>query len=389
MESSSSLLPSQWSNLPLDILELISNCLDHDGSSDTVDLICLRSVCATWRLFLPLSDNKNSLSKFPKYLPFWSSSSSSTSGFFILKQSSVYKLEAPLMNSSTWLVKLQETTSPGKMRVLDLFSNDRISFLPEKFPENIDLQEFHVRLVRRAYRMEYANNGGGEMSSCFWSLNSEKVVILSSGEEGSATAIMAIHSGGKLGFLKSGNEERWRILDNSWNVIYEDIMMLHRENCCIVVDDKGKTVIYDVDFKVSDLGHLAEGLVGGGGHKKHLVEPPGGEVLLVDKYVKRVWSISEQSKSAVEFRVYKLNREEKRWEEVRELGDVALFIGDDCSYSVQIPARDFAGGCIFYKDYRNGGRSRGVCCDGDGLFNVDFEMQGNFVFPIKPNCFGP
>lgn len=376
---SSSLLPSQWSNLPLDILELIYGRLDYDDSSDTVDLLCLRSVCATWRLFLPLSNNNknNPLSKFPNYLPFWSSSSSS-SGFFILKQSSVYKLEAPL-NPSTWLVKLQEI-SPGKMRVLDLFSNDRICFLPEKFPEKIDLQDFHVRLVRRAYRMEYANNGG-EMS-CFWSFNSDKVVILSSGED---SAIMAIHSGGKLGFLKSGDDERWRILDNSWNVIYEDIM-LYRNNCCIVVDDKGKTVIYDVDFKVSD---LADGLVGGGGHKKHLVEYSGGEVLLVDKYVKHVWCKSEFSKTAVEFRVYKLKREEKRWEEVRELGDVALFIGDDCSFSVQIPAGDFAGGFIFYKDYRNGGRSRGICRDGDGVFNVDYEMQGDFVFPIKPKCFGP
>ncbi|XP_006281434.2 putative F-box protein At5g60060, partial [Capsella rubella] len=371
---SSSLLPSQWSDLPLDILELISGRLDHGGSSDAVDLLCLRSVCATWRLCLPLSDNnkKNRLSKFPEYLPFWSSSSPA-SGFFVLKQSSIYKLEAPL-NPSTWLVKLQET-SPGKMRVLDLFSNDRICFLPDKFPGKIDLQEFHVRLVRRAYRMEYANNGGGEMS-CFWSLSSEKVVIFSSGE---CSAIMAIHSGGKLGYLKSGDEERWRILDNSWNVIYEDILLYREESYCIVVDDKGKTVIYDVDFKVSD---LADGLVGGGGHKKHLVEYPGGEVLLVDKYVKHVWCKSENSKSAVEFRVYKLKREEKRWEEVRELGDVALFIGDDCSFSVQIPAGDSAGGCIFYRDYRNGGRSRRICSDGDGVFNVDISYKAQIFGPI-------
>jgi len=130
------------------------------------------------------------------------------------------------------------------MRVLDLFSNDRICFLPENFPSKIDLQEFHVRLVRRTYRMEYENNCGGAVP-CFWSLNSDKVVILSSGED---SAIMAIHSGGKLGFLKSGNDEKWKILDNSWNVIYEDIM-LYKDNRCIVVDDKGKTVIYDVDSR--------------------------------------------------------------------------------------------------------------------------------------------
>ncbi|KAL1208564.1 putative F-box protein [Cardamine amara subsp. amara] len=382
----SSLLPCKWSDLPLDILELISDHLDDD-SSDTIDLICLRSVCATWRLSLPLSNN-NPLSKFPKHLPFWSSSSSSSSssspssGFFILKQSNVYKLEAlhKTFNPNSWLVKLHEI-SPGKMQVLDLFSNDRVCYLPENFPENIDLQTFRVRLVRRVYRMEYKNNGGGEIS-CFWSLKSDKVVILSSGEE---SALMAIHSGGKLGFLRNGNDERWRILDNSWNVIYEDIM-LYGENC-IVVDDKGKTVIYDVDFNVSD---LAEGLVGGGGHKKHLVEYSGGEVLLVDKYVKHVWCKSEFSKSAVEFRAYKLKREEKRWEEVKELGDVALFIGDDCSFSVQIPAGDLAGGFIFYKDYRNGGRSRGICSDSDGVFNVQYEIQGSdFLFPIKPKVLGP
>lgn len=378
----SSLLPSQWSDLPLDILELISDRLDDDDSSETVDLLCLRSVCATWRISLPLSNNNknNPLSKFPKHLPFWSSSSSS-SGFFTVKQSNVYELEAPSIPNTSWLVKLQET-SPGKMRVLDLFSNDKICFLPENFPENIDLQESHVRLVRRAYRMEYANNGGGGEMSCFWSLNSDKAVIFSSGED---SAIIAIHSGGKLGFLKKGNDERWRILDNSWNLIYEDIM-LYGENC-IVVDDKGKTVIYDVDFKVAE---FAQGVAGGGGHKKHLVEYSCGEVLLVDKYVKHVWCKSEFPKSAVEFRVYKLKREEKRWEEVKELGDVALFIGDDCSFSVEIPAGDLAGGFIFYKDYRNEGRCRGICSDGNGVFNVEYEIQGgDFVFPIKPKYLGP
>ncbi|KAL0673189.1 hypothetical protein Bca4012_001170 [Brassica carinata] len=357
---SSLLLRYQWSDLPLDLLELISDRL-NDGSSDTVDRLCLRSVCATWRRSLPLSNkNTNPLCKFPPLLPFWSSSSS---GFFILKQSSVYKLEA----SQSWLVKLQET-SPGKMRVLDLFSNDRICFKPENFPEKIDLRESHVRLVRRSYRVEYANKGGGEMSS-FWSLSSDKVVVLSSRGH---SAVIAIHSGGKLGFLKSGDDERWRILDNSWNVTYEDIMS-YGENC-IVVDDKGRTVIYDVEFKVSD---LAEGLPGGGGHKKHLVECHGGEVFLVDKYVKHVWCKSEFSKSAVEFRVYKLKREEKRWEEVRELGDVALFIGEDCSFSVEIMDGDLAGGgCIFYRDYRNGGRSRGVYSDGDGVFNMELKDAG-------------
>ncbi|KAJ4866772.1 putative F-box protein [Raphanus sativus] len=304
---SSLVLCSQWSDLPLDLLEQISDCINA-VSSDTVDLLCLRS--------------------------------------------------------------LQET-SPGKMRVLDLFSNDRLCCLPENFPGKIDLRESHVRLVRRAYRVEYANKGGGEMSS-FWSLSSDKVVVLSS--RGHSAAVMAIHSGGKLGFLKSGDDESWRILDNSWNVTYEDIMAYGKN--CIVVDDKGKTVIYDVEFKVSE---LAEGLAGGGGHKKHLVECYGGEVLLVDKYVKHVWCKSDFSKSAVEFRVYKLKKEEKRWEEVRELGrDVALFIGEDCSFSIETMDGDAGGGCIFYKDYRNGGRSRGVYSDGEGVFNVELKDAGKY-----------
>lgn len=90
------------------------------------------------------------------------------------------------------------------MRVLDLFSNDKLCFLPDKFPGKVDLQEFHVRLIGRAYRVEYANNGGGEFSS-YWSLNSDKVVILSSGED---SALIAIHCGGKLGFLKNGKKRK-------------------------------------------------------------------------------------------------------------------------------------------------------------------------------------
>ncbi|CAN8252672.1 unnamed protein product [Cochlearia groenlandica] len=368
MDSSSLLLllrlPHQWSDLPLDLLELISNRLKDDASSSshTVNLISLRSVCATWRLSLPLSN------KYPKQVPFWSSSSSV---FFILKQSIVYKIESR-HNKTRFLVKLQETY-PMKMQVLDLFSSDRLCFSPKNIPQSIDFHEFRVRSIRKAYRLEHANNNNGGETSRFWSLSSDKVVVLSS-KEASFSSIMAIHSGGKLGFLRIGDEdERWRILDDSWNKIYEDIISYGGEESCVVVDDKGKTVIYDVGFEVKE---LADGLEGGGGHKKHLVEY-SGEVLLVDKYVRHIWSEEKTESLSVEFRVYKLKREDKRWEVVRELrGDLALFIGEDCSFAVEIPARGLVGGCVYYRDYRNGGRIRGACSNGYGVFNV---AKGDFV----------
>lgn len=237
--------------------------------------------------------------------------------------------------------------------------------------EKIDLWEFYVRLVCKVYCVEYVNKGGGEMFF-FWLLSFDKVVVLFLWEY---LVVIVIYSGGKLGFLKNGDDEIWKILDNLWNVIYEDIIM-YGENC-IVVDDKGKIVIYDVEFKVFD---LVEGLVGGGGYKKYFVECYGGEVLFVDKYVKYVWCKLEFLKFVVEFRVYKLKREEKRWEEVRELRrDVVLFVGEDCFFFVEIMDGDLVGGgCIFYRDYRNGGRSRGVYSDGDGVFNMELKDVGKF-----------
>ena len=55
---------------------------------------------------------------------------------------------------------------------------------------------------------------------------------------------------------------------------------------------------------------------------------------------------------AVRFDVFRLHEREKKWVEVRNLGDRVLFLGEDCAFSAS--ASDLCignGNCVIFRDY--------------------------------------
>ena len=112
----------------------------------------------------------------------------------------------------------------------------------------------------------------------------------------------------------------------------------------------------------SNLNLVAEGVFGA--DKKFLVACEG-ELYLVDKHLSAdyqcelgVFDYDDDDEiyelgceRAVRFDVYRLEEEEKRWVEVRSLGDRVLFLGDDCAFSAS--ASDLGvdkGDCVVFRD---------------------------------------
>lgn len=87
-------------------------------------------------------------------------------------------------------------------------------------------------------------------------------------------------------------------------------------------------------------------------YKKYLVKSYGGELLLVRRYLdRRFGDIDRVTKT---FKVFKLSFDGPRWIEMKSLGDMALFVGDNASTSVS--ASNFPGclkNCIYFTHDKN------------------------------------
>ncbi|RHN66551.1 hypothetical protein MtrunA17_Chr3g0092331 [Medicago truncatula] len=124
----------------------------------------------------------------------------------------------------------------------------------------------------------------------------------------------------------------------------------------IAVDGTGRTVTVEPDLS---LELVAEAVFDGG--KKFLVESDG-ELLLVDKYFSSlndydVIDVDDDDYFGivmgrdVRFDVFRLDEREKKWVEVRNLGDRVLFLGEDCAFSAS--ALDLCignGNCVIFRD---------------------------------------
>jgi hypothetical protein len=135
---------------------------------------------------------------------------------------------------------------------------------------------------------------------------------------------------------------------------YDDVCVFNGRP--IAVDNNGRAVRVGPDLCL-DL--VAEAVFGG--DKKFLVESDG-ELLLVDKYLSCVGNCILSADGVdeigverdVRFDVFRLDEKEKKWVEVRNLGDRVLFLGEDCVFSASCNGNG-DGNCVIFMDdaYRN------------------------------------
>jgi len=390
---------ADWSQLPKDLLQLISSKLDSEFYQ-----LRFRSVCSSWRSSVP--KNHHHHLTLPSHLPTPSDSNNlhhSKTTTFPLSKRTIFLITPPTnhhqtLNNNPWLIKIGPD-SRDRTRLWNPLSRDKQ--LPLNSPHIINFNEHRVIDLGR----EFVIGNFNEYSSLYM----EKVVVLDAdmwGGKDRCSVLLTIHISGKIAFFRGG-DERWTIVPEMPSP-FDDVCVFKGRP--VAVDGTGRTVALRPDLSL-DL--VAEPVFGG--DKKFLVESDG-ELLLVDKYLScfrdgnfldhtnvpygdvnvvnfdvdddgEIFRIG--SERAVRFDVFRLDEKEKKWVEVRYLGDRVLFLGEECAFSAS--ASDLCignGNCVIFRDYvLNDFHSTDV---GNSVFHLDQRRISPLSdFPSYSKLFWP
>ncbi|KAF8030690.1 hypothetical protein BT93_D0006 [Corymbia citriodora subsp. variegata] len=342
---------AEWSQMPEELLRLI---VQHLNSQ--FDVLRFRSVCSSWRSSVTApSPSPFWRGGFPIILKRGGGSFNATWKGFLFKHT-ILLIGVPRSCDQTvpvptgWLVKIREDVPRG-MSLLNPLSLRTFPPLAKDSPMVLDLMNLRVLELGHEYVLEQLNcplnifsNHDLFMKTVFMSL-----------DNGNDFALLRIAEG-ELVMFKS-REKRWfPIQDMRWE--YDDVILFKGE--FYAVDHAGNIWVVGLDLGVTLIVQLYLE-----SHHMFLVESVG-ELLLV--YSESVyWDNGDGDFSELQLRikVYKLDmdREEKAWNEVKDLGDRVLFLGDKCAFSAS--AADLGGACrgnciIFMDPFKPPGASRDV-----------------------------
>ncbi|XP_031287367.1 F-box protein SKIP23-like [Pistacia vera] len=324
--------PTRWPTLPEHFLAVIVSRLH---SVD--DVLRLRSVCKSFRAIVP--------SPFQSLVPLLvqrtsfpiGPTPSRRCGHFLLTESTVYAIEplhevaSSAETTLTWLVKIEESDS-GEVRLKDPFNGFRFQKLCNKLPKSVNLLDYRIKEITRAYRLELGTIGKGTSR-----LYSNKVyqkstifVKVAVGTDVDKFAFMAIHRTRRLFVWKHGDEMLTQ-LDIAPND-FRDLIFHNKKFYALA--STGQTLIVDsMSFGVSTVSKL-DGLIG----RSYLLKS-SENLFMVNRDWEIEWEIEPLRWS---LKVFKLDEEKHEWVRVVDgLEDTVLFVGDDCSFSVS--AKEFAG----------------------------------------------
>jgi len=340
----SSLAPSMaeadWSELPKDLLNLISQRLDND-----LDLIRFRSVCSNW--------HSSSLPNHLKILPFKfpllkfsntdiididSINNKDNTSFCYLSKNTIFLVKPKQQQHEQtllpWLIRIVQS-SIGKTQLHHPLTLT-VSRDPFHFPHVLDLNKFSLLHLGCMFTVD----DNFPDSSPFNFMYLEKVAIVT--RQGKNPIVL-----GKVTYapqpplLKCG-DENWKVIPDM-SIEFGDICLF--KGRIYVVDKSGRTVMVGPDN--SNIHLVADPLVDGG-DIKFLVEREG-ELLLVDIY--ECFCFEFPGPDAIRVDVFKLDEKEKKWVKLTTLGDSVLFVGNECSFSAS--ASDLCvprGNCVVFID---------------------------------------
>ncbi|XP_057457123.1 F-box protein SKIP23-like [Lotus japonicus] len=352
--------PPDWSQLPAELLHLISQRLNSP-----LYLLRFRSVCSTWRhssasSFIPIHH-------FPfNFPPLSDHDHHDASSFSLTKRTVVLITPPPPPHHQTqtpWLVKIGEDLCDGDRTRTRLWHP---LFRGPHFPiyamRVLDFYNLSVLHIGNEFNLHHSPPSPSGHDSLYM----EKVVAATTYQgKQEVFVLLTIHISGKLALFRSGDES-WRIIPDM-PTPYDDVCVFNGRH--FAVDGTGRTVVVGLDSAL-DLVVVAEPVFGG--DKKFLVESEG-ELLLVDKHMSSNWfcgggeaADDEENdgdddngegvyrvgwERAVSFDVYRLDQKEKRWVEVTSLGDRVLFLGGECAFSASASdLRVCKGNCVVFKD---------------------------------------
>lgn len=220
-------------------------------------------------------------------------------------------------------------------------------------------------------------------------------VALSADKDASSFVLLTIHVSGKLVMYKSG-DKKWTVIDD-FPSPYDDVVC--KDGIFYAVDSTGRAVMVDLNpGSAPFVTPVAESVHGG--DKKYLVQS-AGDLLLVDMYLSggapdddfgynEGFQFYEDfdcymSERTVKFKVFKLDKETHRWEEMSSLGDRIVFLGDNTAFSAfasQINST-CKGNCIFFTDQFYCGKEEEE--EEGGVW----KSRGIGVFDMETGTIGP
>ncbi|XVF45602.1 hypothetical protein PTKIN_Ptkin02bG0219500 [Pterospermum kingtungense] len=330
---------ADWSKLPPELLTLIAKRL-----VTRFDVIRFRSVCSSWRsLYLPRPY------PLPKCLP------SNTRGRYEYSQvhitrDTLYLVRLPAgadhtaAASSCWVVNIREYTRCVKVGLLKPLFDSKVKPLPLNFPKVFDLTNFQVSELGHQFAVQYRVGIDHPVEEPQYATR-KKVALMWSGTN-SDDDFMMLTELGCLVYFRSGEKE-WTPLENLGYKV-DDFISFNGK--FYVIERNGRTVVVDQSLNVSFLEQF------GSPTTKKLLVQSGDNLLVVEMPFLVCCGPDAQfppnSSISVEFRIFRLDEEERKWNKMESLGDQILFLG--LNDAISASASEFywgKGNLIFYSRY--------------------------------------
>ncbi|KAL3722760.1 hypothetical protein ACJRO7_035031 [Eucalyptus globulus] len=332
---------AEWSQMPEDLLRLIARRLDTQ-----FDVLRLRSVCSSWRSSVAPSPNPFRRGRIP--IISHGGDPDDCTGVYLLPKRTIFLVGVPR-------------------------SCDRTDF-----PRVLDLMNMRVLELGHEYVLQDTHYHG--YSDDYDIIDTNKVAFLCLDNENDFALLRTVDYG-MLAMLKS-REKRWSNVQDMPSP-YHGMILFKGE--FYAVDRAGRTVVVGLDLSVTLIAQLNFH-----GSEKFLVESVG-ELLLVNRYLSHdtenvhdgmVAELADNfdcfmRERTLRCKVYKLDREEEVWNEVKDLGDRVLFLGEGCTFSAS--AADLGAckeNCIFFVDPDGGIAAM-------SLPIVVYDMESGIFVPIE------
>ncbi|XVF76372.1 hypothetical protein PTKIN_Ptkin13bG0261200 [Pterospermum kingtungense] len=343
---------ADWSQLPPELLALIAKRLDT-----RFDVLRFRSVCFSWRSsfppkLYPLPTKLPLQTIFPfKYCP--------EVGDIMID--TIFLVRCPTTTACR-VVNVREYTHCAKMRLLKPLLDYEARRLVFKVPKVLDLMNFQVIELGHQF-LVLTPNGSPKIfidkAAFLWSnTNTNDFMMLTLIEHQELCVVSSI----------SGKYESTilRTLTRSFDYFLDIISFKGK---FYAIDENGKTTVVDQSVNLSFIGSP------GKKHRKKFLVQSGDNLLDVEMIVAR--------DMVIDFKVFRLNEEEQKWDEIESLGDQILFLG--VRQSVSASASEFygvKGNLIFYSsDLLRYSYDYG---DSEDVFVFDLDTYATWTFRDFP-----
>ncbi|XP_010033557.2 putative F-box protein At5g60060 isoform X1 [Eucalyptus grandis] len=342
-----------YSDLPPDVLSVIGNRLDT-----RMEVLGFRSVCSSFRSAIPAPPRREA-SRFPLQIE---------PGLF-LRESTVYALETPNgaagSGRTRWLLMLEESSEPGRMRIRSLYSQRRIMHMLPNFPKVLDSRQSRMVEICRQYTLDGTTRDPSE--------GVQKAVMHPDGV-GSDLDQCSVY------FIEGGELGCWKYRDENWSNLEVDGSDIDEYDDIVVYDGKvwvvdsvgqiGQILQLHTSFRLQsfslpiyDIGRRFDCFYCFSCFSRHLVVS-GGDLYIVCRYTSDGTCSRGSPEKTSHYEVFRLDQRHARWDEVRSLGDSAFFLCN-CRCSFAVPASELDGhgeGNCIYRAERN--------CNNFEVFNL-------------------